>query len=453
MEELPLSNRSVFGKKELYAVILLSVISFFLFADQNLMAPNLTQIGKDFGFTPLERDSKLGGDISLMFWMLGGVITLAIGYLTDLIKRKTLFIWIIIIGEIPCLFTGFVQNYGQFFWMRASTGIAIGGSLPITYSLLGDYFSHKQRASASAFVGFAQGLGIAGGQLLAGFIGPSLGWRLPFILVALPNFLLIILFALTVKEPARGRAEESWKDLIDGGEIYQERINWSHYKEFFTKKTNLLIFLQAIPGSVPWGVFFIYLNDYYAQEKGFSVEGATLIVMAIGAGAILGSFFGGLIGNKLYNMKASYQPLFCGISVLVGILPMAFVLNYPSQIGAAQPAYLMPVIVGFIAGIIITFTSPNMNAILLNVNPPETRGSVLSLFNLVNDLGKGFGPFIISIFIVHFGRVWAFNLSNLFWVFCGIVLLFVIKTLPKDRELLNRYLQEKAQALKEAEKS
>lgn len=440
---------SVFGKKELWAVILLSIISFFLFADQNLMAPNLTQIGNEFGFSPTERDSRLGGDISLMFWMLGGLITLAIGYFTDLLKRKTLFIWIIIIGELPCLLTGFVRTYEQFFWMRALTGIAIGGALPITYSLLGDYFNHKQRASAAAFVGFAQGLGIAGGQLLAGFIGPSMGWRLPFIIVALPNFLLILLFLLTVREPSRGRAEESLTELIESGQAYQERINWSHYKGLFKKKTNWLIFLQAIPGSVPWGVFFIYLNDYYAQEKGFSVEGATLIVMAIGAGAILGSFFGGLIGNKLYNLKSSYQPLFCGLSVLAGILPMAYVLNYPSQIGVDQPAYLMPVIVGFIAGIIIAFTSPNMNAILLNVNTPETRGSVLSLFNLVNDLGKGFGPFIISILIVHFGRVSAFNISNLFWVVCGIVLLLAAKTLPKDQADLNHYLKEKAKAIKE----
>ncbi len=123
---------AIFGKKELWAVILLSIISFFLFADQNLMAPNLTQIGNEFGFTPTERDSRLGGDISLMFWMLGGLITIAIGYLTDLIKRKTLFIWTIIIGELPCLLTGFVRTYEQFFWMRALTGIAIGGALPIT---------------------------------------------------------------------------------------------------------------------------------------------------------------------------------------------------------------------------------------------------------------------------------------------------------------------------------
>jgi MFS family permease len=189
-----MEEKTYFGKRELYAVILLAIISFFLFADQNLMAPNLTQIGNEFGFTPEERDVKLGGNISLIFWVLGGMITLGIGYFADLISRKKLFIWVIILGEIPCLLTGFAQNYDQLFWLRALTGIAIGGALPLTYSFIGDYFSNKNRAAAAGYIGLAQGLGIAIGQLLAGAVGPTMGWRIPFIIVAIPNFFLILLF-------------------------------------------------------------------------------------------------------------------------------------------------------------------------------------------------------------------------------------------------------------------
>ena len=29
-------------------------------------------------------------------------------------------------GEITCFLTGFVENYQQFFWLRALTGIGIG---------------------------------------------------------------------------------------------------------------------------------------------------------------------------------------------------------------------------------------------------------------------------------------------------------------------------------------
>jgi len=441
--------KSVFGKKELYSVILLSLINFFLYADQNLMAPNLTSIAQSFGMNNIQRDTMLGGDISLVFWILGGIVTLAIGYLTDKISRKNLFVIVVMTGSIPCFLTGFVQSYNQLFWMRALTGIGIGGSLPLTYSLIGDYFSPKNRSTAAGFISLAMGFGVAAGQLLAGFMGNTCfagvcGWRLPFVIVAVPAFIMGILFMLTVKEPPRGRTEESLKELIEEGKVYASKINWSQYKEIFKIRTNLLIFVQGIPGTVPWGVFFIFMNDYYSQEKGFSVETATLIVMAVGLGAIIGGFSGGLIGNKVYNINPKYLPVLCGTTILTGIIPMAFLLNYPSQAGLTNPNFTLPVIIGFITGFIITIAAPNVRAILLNVNAPETRGSIFALYNLTDDLGKGFGPVIISQLIVLFGRVMAFNITNFFWVICGIVFLMIAFTYPKDEAKLNKLLAERA---------
>lgn len=43
-----------------WAVALFSVTTILLFADQNLMAPNLSAIAKDFGFDEAQRDQKLG---------------------------------------------------------------------------------------------------------------------------------------------------------------------------------------------------------------------------------------------------------------------------------------------------------------------------------------------------------------------------------------------------------
>jgi len=71
------------NKNDLTSLILLFGMSFFLFADQNLMGPNLTQIADDFGFNSIERDVKLGGEISLVFWLIGGFVTLFFGYFTD----------------------------------------------------------------------------------------------------------------------------------------------------------------------------------------------------------------------------------------------------------------------------------------------------------------------------------------------------------------------------------
>ncbi len=444
-----MEQKSGFGGKELFAVILLAVMNFFLFADQNLMAPHLTEIAREFGLDDIQRDIMLGGRISLVFWVLGALVTIPIGYLTDLVSRRNLFLIVIIIGEVPCLLTAFAQNYEQLFWLRAATGIGIGGALPLTYSMIGDYFSHGNRASATAFIGLAEGLGIAMGQLLAGSVAPVIGWtwREPFIAVAIPNFILCVVFFFTFREPSRGNTEDSLKDLIESGSVYTGKINLSEYINIFKIKSNLMVFLQGIPGTVPWGVFFIFLNDFYEYDKGYSKGVATLIVMVVGGAAIFGSFIGGLVGNRLYNIKSRYLPLLCGSSTILGVIPMAFLINYPSQKGVADPSAIGPIILGFVTGFTVTITSSNVRAMLLNVNTPESRGSIFSLFNLTDNLGKGFGPVIISLLIAQFGRVWAFNIANLFWVVCGVVLLLMMITFPRDEAALHKILAQRARTM------
>jgi MFS family permease len=439
-----MSDNRAFGQKELIAVILIAAINLLIFADQNLMSPNLTQIANDFGFNAVERDVKLGGQISLVFWVLGALVTLGIGYFTDMVSRKRLFIAVAIVGELPCLLSGFAQTYTQLFWLRALTGIGIGGLIPITFSMIGDIFSHRNRAAAAAWITLVQGLGVAAGQLVAGFVGPEYGWRLPFIIVAAPSFIFIALFWLLVEERPRGIAEESLKELIEKGAVYTGKISFSLYRSIFKIKTNLIVLLQGVPGCVPWGVLFIFLNDFYSQDKGFSVEMATLIVMMGGAASLAGSFAGGLIGNKLYNRNPRYLPIFSAVTCIVGVIPMALLLNYPSQIGVENPSIVVPLILAFATGFIIIMPAPNLKAIMLNTNSPETRGSVLSLGNLTDSLGQGFGPAVISLFIIAFGRVAAFNIANLFWVACGLIQLLMIFTFTKDEKRLTALMEERA---------
>ena len=72
------------------ATVLIGLISFFMFADQNLMGPNLTLIAEDFGLVDV-KDQYLGGLIPLVFWIFGGTVTLFIGYYADLMSRKKSF--------------------------------------------------------------------------------------------------------------------------------------------------------------------------------------------------------------------------------------------------------------------------------------------------------------------------------------------------------------------------
>src|SRR5262249_3200732 len=127
-----------------------------LYADQNLLAPNLTAIGNEFHFSRAEIDKRLGADVNLVFWMLGGGGTLATGYLPDradltrIVSRKLMLFLVALAGQLACLASGLVTSYDQLYWARALTGLGIGGSFPLIYSLIGDYFPPERRAAASA---------------------------------------------------------------------------------------------------------------------------------------------------------------------------------------------------------------------------------------------------------------------------------------------------------------
>jgi len=401
--------------------IQIAIISFFMFADQNLLGPNLTLIAEEFGIGD-KKDQLLGGLIPLVFWMLGGTVAVAIGFFTDIISRIKLFTFIVFIGEIPCLLSGFAQSYWEFFILRALTGIGIGGIIPLTYSLLGDLFTSKERIKIVTLIGLASGLGIATGQLASGMMGDVYGWRLPFIIFAIPNFILASIFYFSVIEPERGKMDKS-----------EYSFNIKNFKDFtsiFTLKTNILVFLQGIFGTIPWGVFSIFLIDYFVMEKGYTKPTATLVITLVGGMAILSSIIGGTVGNKLYNKNPKLLPLFCGLSTILGVIPTAFLINAPKY-NLKNESTL--VIYAMCTGLLIAMTAPNMKAILMNVNHPNSRGTVFSLYNLADDLGRGFGPFIIgNILILNFGRNVAFNIANSFWFICGCLILLMVWTFPKE---------------------
>lgn len=428
-------------------LILFTAMVALLHADQNLMAPSLTAIGTEFGFSRAEIDQRLGADVNLTFWMLGGVVTLLVGYLTDRadlasrLSRKWLLVAVAFFGQLACLLSGFARSYQELHLLRALTGIGLGGAFPLVFSLVGDLFPIERRASATATVGLAMGLGIAAGQQLAGSLGPSLGWRAPFILVAVPGLCLNLAFALLAREPQRGQHEAGLRDYLAAGHEYNERLRLSDLPDLLRVRTNLLLLLQALPGTVPWGVFFVYLNDFYAHDKGFSVQVATLLVMAIGVAAISGGFVGGLLGQRLFNRSPRYLPLLCAVTTTAAVPPMALLISYPVGPEAGLGG---PVAVAFVTGLLAACTGPNINTMLINVNPPERRGAAFALLNLFNDLGRGFGAWVVGSLAASLGRVKAFHIANLLWLLCGAALLSLVWLFPAEQAAVQERLRKLA---------
>jgi MFS family permease len=191
----------------LVTVTLFATCVVLLFADQNLMAPNLSAIATEFGFNDEERDRKLGGQIALAFFVMGAPASLLIGCLGDQCNRIALFALTVGLGETACLLTYFSSDFTQLFLCRAVTGLSLGGAIPLIYSILGDLFAAEDRHAVNAVVSMGSGFGIAIGQGTAGFMGPSFGWRLPFLVVSIPALVCALAVFCFVKDPERGGME------------------------------------------------------------------------------------------------------------------------------------------------------------------------------------------------------------------------------------------------------
>lgn len=333
-----------------YLTGLLCLTTFFLFADQNLLSPNMSAIAEEFNFTPAEKDSKLGGEIAFGFFIVGGVVSVVVGGWADTANRCKLFMWIVLLGEVACLATYLVTTFEQLLVCRILTGISIGGCGPIVYSILGDCFPGSSRVYVSTFMGLSMSAGISCGQLLAGFMGTTHGWRSPFIVIAIPAILCGVLVFFTANEPKRGNymgldlakdetnlsiASPSSRGPMDPETDNKDKIVDPHSETLQLHKiidllrtpTVALCYLQGIPGCVPWSIITVFMSDYLSTDRGLSISQATFIFSVFGVGGLFGQILGGYIGQYLYNRDKRLQCLFMGASTLSAILPMLSIVN------------------------------------------------------------------------------------------------------------------------------
>ncbi len=427
--------------RDRFTLALLFVMSMLLFADQMIMSAILPELSREYGAS----ETTLGL-IGSAFTLVGAFVSIVFGYLTDKISRKLLLVGVILLGEVPCIMTGipfFTQDIGSFTTLRILTGLGLGGIFPLSYSILADYFKEEHRATASAWMTVAWSVGGILGVMLAGYLTNSYGWRLSFILVGAPNIPIALFFALYAREPERGRTEDALEDLIRRGIVYRQTIHPRDFRVIFLNKTNIYTFLQGLPGTVPWGILTYWIITFFQEYRNVSKETATTIFLVVGIGSVVGGLVFAYVGEWLYKKRPSYMPLLCGFGVLGGIVPALLLVNLTIE---NVPAYLA---LGFVTGALVSVAAANVPAMIMNVNRPEHRGTVFSVFNITNNIGQGLGPAIGGL-LAPLGYLFMMNFAVLWWVPCGLLLLMVARYITRDREALRSLLAERAREMETA---
>jgi len=155
-----------------------------------------------------------------------------------------------------------------------------------------------------------------------------------------------------------------------------------------------------------------------AEAQGYREATAILIGSLFATMFQLGgvlSIFGGLIGDRLQRRNPGGRALVAAIGILGGI-PLYLVLFFaplridvaPDASGGAvteavltsiftEPAMTITFLTALGALALTSANSPNWFALIADVNPPEHRGTVYSLGNLANGVGRAAGNGVVGL--------------------------------------------------------
>jgi MFS family permease len=284
---------------------LLSLNFGFVLFDRNALNFLMPFVQPDLGL-----NNTQVGILASALSLTWAVAALGVGVLSDRLgSRKGLLIAATIAFASCSFLSGLATSFMLLLGARLLMGVAEGGVMPISQSLIATEVSPRHRGLA---MGVAQGFG---SSLLGSFVAPvmlvafasAFGWRHAFFLAGAPGLLMALLMFLWIRTP---RAAQSVKDAPDARK--------GSLKSVLSDRNILLCALLGVLLVSYLVVCWAFMPLYLTQSRGYDPGTMGWLMGTLGISATLASFALPALSDRIGR-----KPLLIIMPFVATILPIA----------------------------------------------------------------------------------------------------------------------------------
>lgn len=349
------------------------------------------------------------GLVATIFTLVYGILVPVAGFVGDILRRKWIIFFSLLIFSVGTLFTGFSNGIILLILFRS---IATGGGeafyYPAATSLLGQ-FHQKTRAMAMSIHQTSLYVGIVASGFIAGYIGENYGWRMAFLSFGLIGIIWALVIWFKVEDtpmPEEDTSEET------KAPAFSQII-----KVVFSRKT--VYFL-----SFAFGCMCFVNVGYLTWMPTFLHEKYNMSLSAAGLHStlyhFLFAFFGVMLGARISDRLASRRKQ---IRMEVEIIGLLLGAPFIYWIGVAESRLWCYVAMGLF-GVFRGMYDSNLFAALFDVIEPRYRASSMGVMLAFAFIIGALAPVILGWVKTVAGLAMGISLLSILY-FIGAVLIFI----------------------------
>ena len=264
---------------------MLTLLNVLSIVDRQLLSSFANYVVPDLNLT----NTQFGLLTGLMFMVFYSFMALIMGALADIYNRPRLISAAVFLWSLCTAASGAARGFVSLAIPRALIGIGESTLTPAAIGMLADKFPASRRGFATGFYYIGVSFGFGASLLVAGYMGPVLGWRMCFYLLGAVGIILSIAVLFITEVPRRPSqtvsAEQKKRDIR------------SKLRELFIAlRASPALCLTIIGGMCVHFMFgaTTFEQLWYVQERGYD---RALIAQTTGWFGLAGGVTGNLVGG------------------------------------------------------------------------------------------------------------------------------------------------------------